>query len=720
MVTVNRFHRLILVLLVISFACATVGALDLTGTQALGAGNNTSRTLLVGLAFCLLVFLLVWKSFQWLDTLNKRGCLVVSLAAMLLTAALLALVSFSARMSQYVDSIDVLDTAFYLRKNAEVTEDLLQIKYVGSFGNNYPVILFESFLIKILTNLGVQDCEMFLDHMNVAVLLAAVILAWLIVKETRGIKAAAKTAVFCLFNPYFYLLVNWTYSMTYSLPVMMGILYIALRLKRTERPAGGILLALAEGLLAGIGWLIRVTTVFPLIAAGLVWLPAVIRRGISRRRIIQVLCFLFALILVLVLVNIQVDRRFGKIRHLNLPLSFWLMLGSHGDGTWYEADLDAVMSLENLSDRSGFAFEQAWKNWSGAGIGGLLNLWYRKIKVNWANGGFFFWPPAVSEGNSLSEYYTGCGAKNQVTKLYSQAFRLLLIVLFLAACVVAVCRKKVPEIVLIMIITVFGGVVFHSVWEVSTRYSIPFLLPMLVAAGYGISTVQEKTDGIIRLNRLHKRALGFATAGFLIIACAVLNSAMREKASPHFYSVFSTENARFCAEIEPRDFQRLEQDFYANKPFNTLFFRAALPENKDRNECSGYELSILDDAGKELRTVSLSPDLVGNKGIKATFDPVYGSGHYAVRLLKTEPEKESIRFYTHYTYSLDAYRGSLATNLRETYPDDLMMDVYEERETAIFTKADRIILISFILVAGILSALVPVRKKHGSGGDKPA
>ena len=132
--------------------------------------------------------------------------------------------------------------------------------------------------------------------------------------------------------------------------------------------------------------------------------------------------------------NIQVDRRFGKIRHLNLPLSFWLMLGSHGDGTWYEADLDAVMSLENLSDRSGFAFEQAWKNWSGAGIGGLLNLWYRKIKVNWANGGFFFWPPAVSEGNSLSEYYTGCGAKNQVTKLYSQAFKRLRILIFSKLC----------------------------------------------------------------------------------------------------------------------------------------------------------------------------------------------------------------------------------------------------------------------------------------------
>ncbi len=714
MVIVNRFHRLILVLLIICFACAAVGALEVMGDQTLGAANSTGRTILVGLAFCLLVFLLVWKSFQWLDTLNERTCLIVSLAAMLLMAVLLSLVSFSARVSQYVDSIDALDTAFYLRKNAEAAEDLRYIKYVGSFGNNYPVILFESFLIKILTNLGVQDCEMFLNHMNVAVLLTAMLLAWLIVKETRGMKAAAKTAVLCLFNPYFYLLVNWTYSMSYSLPVMMGILYIALRLKRTGKPGEGILLALAEGLLTGMGWLIRATTVFPLIAAGVVWFPAVVRRGISRRRIIQVLCFLLAVILVLVIVNAQVDRRFGKIRQLNLPLSFWLMLGSHGNGIWNEADLDAVMTVEQLPQRSGFALEQAWKNWTEAGPGGLLGLWYRKMKVTWANGGFFYWPPAVSEGNTLSEYYTGCGARNQLTKLYSQAFRLLLIILFLLACGIAVRRKKVPEIVLIMIITVFGGTVFHSVWETNARYSIPFLLPMLVVAGYGISAAREETERRIRLNWAGKSVLGLTVTGFLIIACVVLNGAMGEKATLHFYSVFSTENARLCEEVEPQDFQWLEQEFYAKKPFNALFIKADLPEETDMNACSGYELSILNDAGEELRTAHLSPGLVENKGIKVSFDPVDGGEHYFARLVKTDPEKEPIRFYTHYTYGVRAYRGNLVTDSRETYPDSLMMDVYEERYTAIYTNTVRIVIISLILLLGMFSVFVPAGHKHGS------
>ena len=140
-------------------------------------------------------------------------------------------ISFSARVTQLVDSIDVMDMAFYLRKHAEATEELPYIRYVGSFGNNYPVIFFESFLIKVLTWLGFHDVENVLNHLNVAVLMTANIFTWLIVKETQGIKAAAKTAILCLLNPYLYLLVNWTYTMTYSLPIMMGILYIMLRKK---------------------------------------------------------------------------------------------------------------------------------------------------------------------------------------------------------------------------------------------------------------------------------------------------------------------------------------------------------------------------------------------------------------------------------------------------------------------------------------------------------
>lgn len=235
LMTVNKFNRLILIILFISFLCVIARSIHFIHTQQIGTANNTNQAIFLGLFFCLMIFLFIWKTFRWLDNLDEKKCFLFSLVIFLIMTGLFTAVSFSARVMQFADSTDVLDMAFYLNNHAEAAEDSPFIDYIGSFGNNYPVILLESFLIKCLRWLGFQDIGTVLTRLNVVVLLTAVVLTWLIVKETRGVRTAAKTAVVCILNPYLYLIVNWTYSMTYSLPVMMGIVYIVLRLKRVKK-----------------------------------------------------------------------------------------------------------------------------------------------------------------------------------------------------------------------------------------------------------------------------------------------------------------------------------------------------------------------------------------------------------------------------------------------------------------------------------------------------
>ena len=715
MLAINKFHKVIVSVLIVCFLCVFVGSIDTIRSQSVGLLTNTNLSILTGLAICLLCFLFAWKCFRWLDTLNEKSCFWFSMIVLTLIAGIFTVISFSARVTQFADAFDVIDTAFYLRGHTEATEELPYIQYVESFGNNYPVILFESFLIKTLAWLGFQDVGIVLTHLNIIVLMAAVVLTWLIVKETRGIRAAAKTAALCLLNPYLYLIVNWTYSMTYSLPIMMGILYIALRLKKAKKTTNGIALALTEGLLIGGGFLIRPTTVFPLIAAGIVWLPSLcrnIRKKINRRRMIQVFCILFTAVLVLTLVNIQVDRRFGRIKSQNLPLSFWTLLGSHDDGIWNGADFSAVRKVQDPGDIAKYALEQTVSNYKQQGIDGTLNLWYRKLLKTWTDGGFFYKAPAVSEANTLSEYFLGNGARNQLTKVYSQAFRLFMIIGFLFACGFALMRKNIPEIVLIMIITIFGCIAFHTIWEANTRYDIPFILPMLTVIGYGLSSVQEIADRKFGLSASQKRALGIVLMGFLVIVCSNLNTLLKEKTTLNFYRVFSSEHNRVCAELKPRDFRELEQDFYTDKPFNSLFFRTAIPEQKSQDDCSGYELYILNDEGKELHRIEIIPNMIGKNGITVSFDIISGYSHYRIRLEKKEPEKESILLYTQYTYGEDSYRGSLTVDGSEPYPNDIYMDVYEAQETTVFGDKARIAVIMLVLLSGAFIVFVPVGKKE--------
>ena len=709
---INRFYKVIICLLIICFTCVLVGSINIIRSQTIGTTNNPNQSLLVGIAFCLLCFIIIWKSFRWLNTLNEKSCYLFSLIIMLLMTGVMTAISFSARVTQFVDSIDVMDTAFYLRKHAEATEELPYIRYVGSFGNNYPVILFESFLIRVLTWMGFQDVENVLNHMNVFVLMTAVVLTWLIVEETRGTRAAAKTAVVCLLNPYFYLLLNWTYSMSYSLPLMMGSLYIALRLKKVKTTYCGVVLAFTEGVLIGSGFLIRPTAVFPLIAAGIVWFPSFfknIRKNINSKRVVQFLCVLVAIVFVVTFVNVRIDRKFGKIKHLNMPLSFWLLLGSHGDGAWNDADLDTVMSVQKTDDRAKYALDKARGNYAALGLDGVLSLWCSKVITAWADGGFFYWSPAISEANILSEYIRGSGARNQLTKVYSQAFRLLMILGFLLACMAALAKKSMPEIDLVMTITVFGCVVFHIIWETNVRYSIPFILPMLVIICYGISTIQEYADKKKLWQKVPKQATECILVGFLIIVFLNLNVALREENTLHFNRVFSSGNTRMCAEI-PQNFQQLNQDFYAEKSFNSLFIKASLPQNKKKDECSEYEVSILNDDEQVLNKTYISPEKIGKTGVEISFEPISGYNHYLIRLKKTDLEKESIVFYTQDTFGVNPYRGKLTVDGEKEYPSDLMMDVYESKETSIFSDKARIA-VNVLVIALCVFAFIPARRK---------
>lgn len=720
MSAINRLHKTIIYLLIICFVCVFVGSIDVVRSQNIGLLNNTNLSLLTGFTICLLCFLLVWKIYRLLDALSEKGCFWFSIIVLIFIAGIFTVVSFSARVTQFSDAFDVIDTAFYLRKHVEATEELPYIQFVESFGNNYPVILFESFMIKILAWMGFQDIGIVLTHLNIIVLVVAIVLTWLIVKETRGVKAAAKTAVLCLLNPYLYLIVNWTYSMTYSLPIMMGILYIALRLKKVKTTAGGVALALTEGLLIGGGFLIRPTTVFLLIAAGIVWFPSLfsnIRKKLNRRRIIQILCIVFAAVLVIALVNIQVDRRFGRIKPRNLPLSFWTLLGSHDDGIWNGADFSAVRKAQDSEDIAKYALDQTVSNYRRQGVDGTLNLWYRKLVNTWADGGFFYREPAVSEGNSLSEYFLGNGARNQLTKIYCQAFRLFMIMGFLLACSIALVRKNIPEIVLIMMITVFGGIAFHMIWETNPRYDIPFILPALVVVGYGITFTQTYVNEKRIMGTAQKRTIWIVMMGFLIVACSSLSVTLKEETILNCYRIYSSANTRVCAVVEPEDFMELDQDFYAEQPFNTLFFMAALPSQKTREDCSCYELTILDDAGQTLIRLQMRPEQLGGSGHKVSFDNISGYKHYHVKLKKTEPEKDSILFYTQYAYGMDLYRGHLVIDDDKSYPSDLMMDVYETQQTSIYSNRMRIVVISIIVLSAMFAVFFPVRRKGALSGN---
>ncbi len=203
MIKINRFQRILLYFLIVFLLCVSIGTISLMATQTVGKTIDANVSLLLSLAISLVIILSIRKIWICIDSISEKWCYSVSAGAFACILILLFAFRASARVNLYVDSFDDFDTAIYLQSHSEVTEDLVHIRYIGSFGNNYTLILFEKLLVRIMLLAGIQKCLSAFSLLNIFVLLSSVILTWLIVKETQGLKPAAKTAVLCMLNPIF-------------------------------------------------------------------------------------------------------------------------------------------------------------------------------------------------------------------------------------------------------------------------------------------------------------------------------------------------------------------------------------------------------------------------------------------------------------------------------------------------------------------------------------
>ena len=175
------------------------------------------------------------------------------------------------------DSYDDLDTAAWIASHGAVDVDNYHIKYMGAFSNNYTLTLIFAVILKVLPFLQMSGILMVLTLMNAVAILVAIFLMWLILKECVGIRAANKALILCTFNPIYYCLVFWIYSLTFSLPFMMGIVYVAIRIYKCIDIKKEVLLEIFLGILIVVGYELRPTNVFPVIAMVLA-LPLVLSK----------------------------------------------------------------------------------------------------------------------------------------------------------------------------------------------------------------------------------------------------------------------------------------------------------------------------------------------------------------------------------------------------------------------------------------------------------
>lgn len=255
------------------------------------------RAVLCGLA--VLFFVILYPAVgKWLSRCSFRTLRIVEIV---LTTGMLAVQCyflFYVRSYYKWDSGFVIGGAASLAETGSVAEEAFY--YLSVYPNQNTFVLITSTLVKLgnLFGIGAGERSLLFNLFNTLCLDASVFLTMKILKKwKRNLQEWELCRIFLMFlcNPFLYLGVSYYYTITLSLPLTMGFLYLLLSIWETEsdesgeksgkigtedgeksgitgtgdgekRKSGGYGKAVFAGALLGIGYELRATAVIPGIA----------------------------------------------------------------------------------------------------------------------------------------------------------------------------------------------------------------------------------------------------------------------------------------------------------------------------------------------------------------------------------------------------------------------------------------------------------------------
>ena len=144
--------------------------------------------------------------------------------------------------------------------------------YLARFSNQWGFVLFFCAMWKLFFLLGFESIFMPMVIVQAALYIPGVLCALSVARKTRGVRAELMLLMMLASCLPMYLAAGVLYTDTFSLPFVMITLYFALRVKEEKSVKRRILFAVACGLAAALGGMIKMTVAIVLIAAVIVWL----------------------------------------------------------------------------------------------------------------------------------------------------------------------------------------------------------------------------------------------------------------------------------------------------------------------------------------------------------------------------------------------------------------------------------------------------------------
>lgn len=353
--------------------------------------------------------------------------------------------------------------------------------YFSIYPNQIPLTLFIFFIENIGLNLGFSDPESFMIVYNAFMTSLTLLGVYFIIKRMFNSRIALMGFLLLAIYPDFYLFIPYYYTDILSLP--FGIIGFLLILKADSvRGIKANLLYLLSGIMFAIGFKLRVVIVILLIA----YILVTIFRTRPRTYMVKLSLIILSMAATIMVYTNFIYPEFDITldSDLKLPATHWIMMGLNKETSGRYTDEDVMYSLRSKDIKK--RIDKRLKNIN-------FDFVVDKLSLVWSSGNH----DIVSKYANMKTFgvtYNFLNGKNRIFLLYfAQILKVTIYILFLITLVHEFMIKNVfrDSKSIVMIVAVFGAILFYLIWEALLRYSFSFL-PWILIGGIPALEVLSK------------------------------------------------------------------------------------------------------------------------------------------------------------------------------------------------------------------------------------
>ena len=669
--------------------------------------RNVPLILFIGMfLLCCLIFF-VFRKITELSYRNLK-ILIVCLIILILFVELVFLCNFNT--IPITDNHMLNDQALVLAKKQSKYIDT-NIPYFSKYGNNYFYTILLSFIFKLFLLLGIANFSMALMVLNTLFINIGILFSVLIIKRIFSLHCACKLLFVFSISPALYFSIPWYYTATASIPFFMGIIYLVLLIKDEKKTIYKVIESFLLSFFIIVGFNIRPTAVISLLAIIICYILACLVKKREIKRDIFVIILLTAFSVVFSFSTKILVKNYVENVSNNFPVTHWIMMGLHENGSFLQEDEIYTNSFKTKEEKIEANKKEIVRTLQEYGLTGIIEHIGEKLRVTWTDGTFGYNSRMVEDKKFSKLYKYVVYEKSDFIVLYCQIFHLFL----LSAAVVGIINQlkhSSNNSMFVIYLSLLGAIVFYILWEGKNAYSLPFLPLLFMMAFQGIDSIKFEYADIKGENTIFLRALRVVFAITIILTTSTMivqypnyvveKNKFKDKSVYSFNEVFM----RYTDQKESRKLN-ISQEFFSEKPFNTIRIKAKKINPKDQSD--KYKATLTQSGNMVFTKYIKSSDINSKEYITLKVPKIkVRSKERFVLQIKCIGKKENIKWGYRYSRQMENIEGDLSIN-GETQPSDLFIQVYRKYE-APYTTPNRYLFICVAIVLFEFFIYVSIKK----------